>query len=212
MSGSNPLDLDYLFRKLKLAEENRFVNTKNPSTKFEPTKFTDENARKVSNLKSSFAIQPHRSPPTQSQSQSQFETKLKTQTQEETQLQLKPNTQILTHDQNPSQETPSKNFLPETGSIQSLTCIAFNGSEEEKKEKKENDREEWNSPITALYGIRLRKPYTLFSYQLDIIKWIEEREATRHEGISGGLLNVFMGAGKGIITLSRIVSDIVFKS
>ena len=43
------------------------------------------------------------------------------------------------------------------------------------------------------------------------MKWLEYRELTRFEGISGGLLNVFMGAGKGVIILCRVVSDIVHK-
>ena len=70
---------------------------------------------------------------------------------------------------------------------------------------------EWNPPVAELYNIQLRKPYLLYPYQLQIVKWLEYRELTRFEGISGGLLNVFMGAGKGVIILCRVVSDIVHK-
>jgi SNF2 family DNA or RNA helicase len=71
---------------------------------------------------------------------------------------------------------------------------------------------EWNAPISELYHIQLRKPYVLYPYQLQIVKWIEYRESIRFEGIKGCLLNVFMGAGKGLMVLCRLVSDLVHKT
>ena len=71
------------------------------------------------------------------------------------------------------------------------------------------ESDEYCTPITELYGLRLRKPFYPKPYQITAIKWGLQRENEEHKGIRGGLYVVEMGLGKTLISLGLIFADLL---
>ena len=57
------------------------------------------------------------------------------------------------------------------------------------------------------FRVSLRKGYTLYPHQIEVIKWMKERANAIHCGIRGGILALKMGLGKTLISLSFIMSQ-----
>lgn len=84
--------------------------------------------------------------------------------------------------------------------------------EEAKKEitnVHEKEDEAFGPPLPGLSGIRIKKPFLLFSYQLDVITWMKQREMEDIHGIRGALWVIEMGLGKTFMTLVLIISDLL---
>jgi len=56
-------------------------------------------------------------------------------------------------------------------------------------------------------GVTLKTPYILYPHQIDAVKWALQKESQPYLGITGGLWNLEMGAGKSLCTMALLASD-----